>query len=91
MVVQNDALEILNASGDLDHLLSELPAKGRNPKYYLKADVELLADTIVTIPEIAARMWLDPASAYQELRRRNLVERGLQPGAWPRTIVAELD
>lgn len=91
MVVQNDALEILNASGDLDHLLSELPAKGRNPKYYLKADVELLADTIVTIPEIAARMWLNPASAYQELRRRKLAERGLQPGAWPRTILAELD
>ena len=54
--MQIDALEILNAGGDLDHLLSKLSAIGRNPKRFVTADVERLAQEIITIPELSARM-----------------------------------
>ncbi len=90
MMVQNDALEVLNASFDMKHLLSGLPSKGRNPRYYRRVDVERLAATVATIPEIAARLWLDPATAYQELGRRDLLKLAVAPGAWPRSILPDL-
>ena len=87
---QHDALEVLNASPVQPHLLRGLSCKGNNPKLYLISQVLERAAEIVTIPEIAARLNTDPATAWQELRRRNLLEAALDQGAWPRSILAEL-
>jgi hypothetical protein len=90
LMIQADALEVLNAPSDLAHLLDGLHTSGRNPRVYLLQDVERLARTIITIPEIAARLATDPATTYQELRRRDLLGRAVRQGAWPRSILADL-
>lgn len=89
-MVQNDALEVLNISGDLVDLLAEIPSSGRNPRIYRIVDVEKLAAAIVSVPEIAARLSMIPAAAYQELRRRNLHQASVLKGAWSRSVLLDL-
>lgn len=89
-MVQGDALEVLNAGGDLAHLLDAIPSTGRNPKSYRVSDVLDRARQIVTLPEIAAVLETDPASALQELTRKKLVGSRLLPGGWPRDLLKRL-
>lgn len=89
-IVQHDALEVLNATGDLAHLLRTKPSTGRNPKIYRVVDIVTRAEEIVTLAEIAAVMGTDPATALQNLTREGQAELRLLPGAWPRDLLKQL-
>jgi len=87
-MIQRDALDLLNISATGSRILDALPAKGTNPKTYRVADVEKLAEDFVTLPEIAMRIGMNSAEAYEHLRKLNKAEA--RPGTWHRRILDEL-
>lgn len=87
-MIQRDAREMLNVNARGARLLEGLPSAGRVPQTFSVADVERRAAEVVSIPEIAAHMRVDAATAYQRLRRMSA--REIIPGGWDRAHLATL-
>jgi hypothetical protein len=88
-MVQRDALELLNTSATHVRVLQGLKSTGRNPKTYDVADVERRSREIATIPEIAALLGVNPATAYCILSR-NPASAAAWPGCWRRDALTDL-
>ena len=69
-MVQRDALELLNAPLDNAKILDGLKTTGTNPKLYRVDEVVQRSREIVALPEVAAILGMDPASAYEDVVRR---------------------
>lgn len=88
-ITQDDALNLLNLSSTGVRSLEGLAARGRNPKFYMLADVEERAATMISMSEIAMMLRMTPAEAYWEMQRRKM--DSVRPGLWDRAaIMAEL-
>lgn len=89
-MVQNDALEVLNATFRMAHLLSGMPSRGRIPKFFFVADVLAQASEIVTVHEIAAVLGTDTTTALQELRFQGFSGHAEYCDTWPRAVLQHL-
>jgi hypothetical protein len=89
-MVQRDALELLNAPLDNAKILDGLKTTGTNPKLYRVDEVVQRSREIVALPEVAAILGMDPASAYEDVVRRGFWDKVVYKGAWPRDLLPEL-
>ena len=89
-IIQRDALHMLNinTAGSGRRVLNTLQSSGAKPKTYLVADVEMLAQDFVTLPDIAMRIGMSAADAYSHLCK--LGKADMKPGLWSRQILDEL-
>jgi hypothetical protein len=74
-MVQRDALELLNAPLDNAKILDGLKTTGTNPKLYRVDEVVQRSREIVALPEVAAILGMDPASAYEDVVRRGFWDK----------------
>ncbi|MBD8548906.1 hypothetical protein IFT82_19525 [Sphingomonas sp. CFBP 8760] len=87
MMIQRDALEVLNAPQDGANLLAGLANTGINPKMYRIGDVVRRAGEIVVLPEIAAILGRDLASVHEAIVRCGLFDEVKIAGAWSRDLL----
>ncbi|MBA2935664.1 TniQ family protein [Sphingomonas sp. CGMCC 1.13654] len=85
-MVKAEAMEVLNVRAGGERLLKGLQIRGKNPQTLAVSDVECRASDIISLPEIAAMMGLDCASAHHRLRRAGWP--AVMPGAWSRATTA---
>lgn len=88
VIIQNDALNMLNISNGAARVLDGLPRRGVNPKFYRVADIEDRAQKFVTLPELAVALSMIPADAYSWLKDERFNEA--MPGLWKREVLATI-
>jgi hypothetical protein len=90
MMIQRDALEVLNAPQDGADLLAGLVTTGINPKLYRLGDVVRRAGEIVVLTEIAAIRGQDPVSVHEAIVRCGIFDDVETAGSWPRNLLPRI-